>query len=82
MGDTCGVLDAGNVAELACDERPRERGVEGIAVFVQRVGSQGRKNVPARELFPQVQDVGARGAERERAITYRFEIATLAEIQT
>ncbi len=69
------------VAQLARDERPRERGFERIAILVQRVGSQGRQDIAARELLAQVQDVGARGAERQRAIADRFEIATLAEIQ-
>ena len=45
-----------------------ERGGQRVAVLVQRAGLQRGQDELARELLAHVEDVGADGAERERAL--------------
>ncbi len=80
VGDGVCVFDVGNLDQLLGDERARERRGHRRAIVEERVGLERRQHEVVRERLAQIEDVRAHGADGERAIADRFELAPLPEV--
>ena len=75
MGDGVRLLDRGDLDELAREERPAERPARQSCI-----GPERPEDVVTRELFADVEHVGASGAGGQGAIAHRLELLALPEI--
>src|SRR6478752_296642 len=71
---------AGNRHQMPPDQRPRERGYQRVAAFVERARLQYRQHVVGGELLARVDHLDVAGAGGERAGGDRLGVDALADV--